>query len=253
MKLDGKVAIVTGASRGIGRGIALLLAKAGADVVVNYNKSANEAEIVVKEIGNLNRKALSLKADVSNSVEVGEMVYKTIREFNKIDILVNNAGISSLRNPFSKVEFEEWDRVLKTNLYGVFYTIKAVLNFMRERRSGNIINISSNMTRRCPAIGSPYIVAKSAIETLTKVLAKEEAGNGIRVNAIAPGLIETEMGERYQKENTIKEMAKNIPIGRIGLPQDIGNMVVYLASEYADFITGQVIYINGGMDYPVTY
>lgn len=253
MKLDGKVAIVTGASRGIGRRIALLLAKAGADVVVNYNKSVKEAEKLVKEIENLNRKAIFVKADVSNSVEVKEMVDKTILEFNKIDILVNNAGISSLRNPFFKVEFKEWDRVLKTNLYGVFFTIKAVLNLMRERKSGNIINISSNMTRRCPAIGLPYIVSKAGIETLTKVLAKEEARNGIRVNAIAPGMIETEMGERYQTEDTVKEMAKNIPIGRIGLPEDIGNMVVYLASEYADFITGQVIYINGGMDYPVTY
>jgi 3-oxoacyl-[acyl-carrier protein] reductase len=243
--LNGKVALVTGASRGIGRAIALQLAEAGADVVVNYAGSENAAQEVVTQIEALGRKAMKLQADVSSWQAADDLVKQTIEAFGKIDILVNNAGITR-DNLIMRMKEEEFDEVIATNLKGVFNCIKAVTRPMMKQRSGRIINISSVVG----VLGNPgqanYVAAKAGVIGLTKATARELATRGITVNAVAPGFIETDMTDKLSGE-TREQLLKQIPLERLGQPEDIAKAVLYLASDDASYLTGQTLHVDGGM------
>jgi len=250
MELKGYVAIVTGGSRGIGRGISLALAEAGADVVINYRKDEKAAEEVLTKAKEMGRKALAFRGDVSNFDSAKDLMKQAYQAFGRIDILVNNAGIASRGNPVEKTDIEEWHRVLSTNLYAVFYCSKAVLEYMHQRKKGSIINISSIAASTLQAGHSPYAVAKAGVEALTKVLAKEEGPKGIRVNAIAPGIVKTDMGDRLMKamgEEVMKARLKFTPLGRIAYPEDLGHLAVFLVSDRASYITGKIIHMDGGI------
>lgn len=250
MELLGQVAVVTGGSRGIGRGIALALAEAGADLVINYRKDENAAEEAVSRIQGMGRKALAVQGDVSNFEVAQNLMRQAFRVFARIDTLVNSAGIASRGNFVEKTEVEEWIRVLSTNLNAAFFCCKAVLEYMHRNQKGNIINISSIAAEILQAGHSPYAVSKAGVEALTKVLAKEEGRRGIRVNAIAPGIVKTDMGDRLMKamgEEVVKARLKVTPLGRIAHPEDLGHLAVFLVSDKASYITGKVIHMDGGI------
>lgn len=245
--LTGKTALVTGASRGIGRGIALCLAKQGADVAVNYHSSADKAEAVAKEIETLGHQAMTVKADVSVKAEVSLMVAAVKEKFNRIDILVNNAGILSYRTLEQMTE-EDWDRVIDTNLKGQFLCAQAVAPLMIENGGGRIINIASiasgGVGVSFPAL-SHYCASKGGVVALTEGLAFELGPKGINVNAIAPGVIETDMG-KVDDEKVMAGLMARLAIKRIGQPEDIGTAAVFLASDEASYMTGTVVYVDGG-------
>ncbi|AYA75385.1 beta-ketoacyl-ACP reductase [Bacillus sp. Y1] len=245
MKLLGKVALVTGASRGIGRDIAIELAKAGANVAVNYAGSEARANEVVQEIQSLGREAFAVQCDVANGESVAEMVKQTIDLWGSLDILVNNAGITR-DNLIMRMKEDEWDDVINTNLKGVFLCTKAVTRQMMKQKSGRIINISSVVGESGNAGQANYVAAKAGVIGLTKTTAKELAPRGITVNAVAPGFITTDMTDKLTDE--IKEgMLKMIPLAKFGEPKDIANAVTFLASDDSRYITGQTIHVNGGM------
>lgn len=245
MKLLGKVALVTGASRGIGRDIAIELAKAGANVAVNYAGSEVRANEVVQEIQSLGREAFAVQCDVANGESVAEMVKQTIDRWGSLDILVNNAGITR-DNLIMRMKEDEWDDVINTNLKGVFLCTKAVTRQMMKQKSGRIINISSVVGESGNAGQANYVAAKAGVIGLTKTTAKELAPRGITVNAVAPGFITTDMTDKLTDE--IKEgMLKMIPLAKFGEPKDIANAVTFLASDDSRYITGQTIHVNGGM------
>lgn len=250
MSLTGRVAIVTGGGRGIGQGISLALAQAGADVAVIYRRDEAAAMQTVKEIEALSRKAAAVHADATDHDSVKEAVAKTIETFGKIDILVNNAGIASRGNSVFDTEIKELKRVIDTHMYGSFYFSQAVLPSMRQQPRGDIIFISSVGAELLNANGSPYNMAKAAMEALAMTLAKEERPNGIRVNVIRPGLVETVMGERLAMATmgvkNIKELYPVSPFGRVGLPSDIGNVAAFLCSEKAEYVTAAIIRVSGG-------
>lgn len=245
MKLEGKVALVTGASRGIGREIALGLAKQGADVVVNFSGSEERANQVAAEIKELGRNAIAVQCDVSNSESVTSMVKATIDTFGKLDILVNNAGITK-DNLLMRMKEDEWDDVININLKGVFLCTKAVTRQMMKQRSGRIINISSIVGVSGNPGQANYVAAKSGVIGLTKTTAKELSSRGITVNAIAPGFITTDMTDKLT-EDVKDQMLKQIPLARFGEPSDIANVVVFLASEDSRYMTGQTLHVDGGM------
>src|SRR3954471_12385854 len=245
MKLAGKTALVTGASRGIGREIALELARQGVDVVVNYAGSEAKAREVVEEIKGLGREAIAIQCDVSNSESVTDMVKETVDHFGKIDILVNNAGITR-DNLLMRMKENEWDDVININLKGVFLCTKAVTRQMMKQRYGRIINISSVVGVSGNPGQANYVAAKAGVIGLTKTSAKELASRGITVNAIAPGFITTEMTDQLT-EDIQNEMLKMIPLAQFGEPKDIAHSVVFLASDDSRYITGQTIHVNGGM------
>jgi 3-oxoacyl-[acyl-carrier protein] reductase len=245
MKLEGKIALVTGASRGIGREIALGLAKQGADVVVNYSGSEERANQVVAEIKELGRNAIAVQCDVSNGESVANMVKATIDTYGKLDILVNNAGITK-DNLLMRMKEEEWDDVININLKGVFLCTKAVTRQMMKQRSGRIINISSIVGVSGNPGQANYVAAKSGVIGLTKTTAKELSSRGITVNAIAPGFITTDMTDKLT-EDVKDQMLKQIPLARFGEPSDIANVVVFLASEDSRYMTGQTLHVDGGM------
>lgn len=245
MKLIGKTALVTGASRGIGREIALELARQGVDVVVNYAGSEAKAHEVVEEIKGLGREAIAIQCDVSNSESVTDMVKETVDHFGKIDILVNNAGITR-DNLLMRMKENEWDDVININLKGVFLCTKAVTRQMMKQRYGRIINISSVVGVSGNPGQANYVAAKAGVIGLTKTSAKELASRGITVNAIAPGFITTEMTDQLT-EDIQNEMLKMIPLAQFGEPKDIANTAVFLASDDSRYITGQTIHVNGGM------
>lgn len=245
MKLEGKAALVTGASRGIGREIALELARQGANVAVNFAGSESKANEVVDEIKALGRDAFTVKCDVSHSGEVTEMVKETIDRFGKIDILVNNAGITK-DNLIMRMKEEEWDDVISINLKGVFLCTKAVTRQMMKQRQGRIINIASIVGVSGNPGQANYVAAKAGVIGLTKTTAKELASRNITVNAVAPGFITTDMTDKLTEE--IKaEMLKQIPLARLGEPKDIAKAAVFLASDDASYMTGQTLHIDGGM------
>ncbi|SHR16460.1 3-oxoacyl-ACP reductase [Mycobacteroides abscessus subsp. abscessus] len=245
MKLLGKVALVTGASRGIGRDIAIELAKAGANVAVNYAGSEARANEVVQEIQSLGREAFAVQCDVANGDSVAEMVKQTIERWGSLDILVNNAGITR-DNLIMRMKEDEWDDVINTNLKGVFLCTKAVTRQMMKQKSGRIINISSVVGESGNAGQANYVAAKAGVIGLTKTTAKELAPRGITVNAVSPGFITTDMTDKLTDE--IKEgMLKMIPLAKFGEPKDIANAVTFLASDDSRYITGQTIHVNGGM------
>ncbi|AZV52299.1 beta-ketoacyl-ACP reductase [Bacillus sp. LNXM12-2] len=243
--LTNKTAVVTGASRGIGRSIAIDLAKNGANVVVNYSGNEAKANEVVDKIKALGQQAFAVKADVSNAEEVQALMKQAIDTFGSIDILVNNAGITK-DNLLMRMKENEWDDVININLKGVFNCTKAVTRQMMKQRSGRIINLAS-VVGVCGNPGQAnYVAAKAGVIGLTKTTAKELATRHITVNAVAPGFISTDMTDKLD-ENVQSEMLKQIPLARFGAPEDISNVVVFLASEGAGYITGQTIQVDGGM------
>ncbi len=243
--LRGKVALVTGASRGIGRAIAIELARAGAEVVVNYLGSEERAKDVKHTIESLGGKAHLLRFDVSKSEEVKKAVAEVEEALGTIHILVNNAGITK-DTLFVRMKEEDWETVLRTNLFSAFYVTQAVLPMMLKARWGRIINISSVVA----FTGNPgqvnYATAKAGLIGFTKALSLEVAGRNITVNAIAPGYIETDMTEKLPEK--VKEtFLQEIPLKRAGLPEEVAYLTLFLASEQASYITGTVFHINGGL------
>jgi 3-oxoacyl-[acyl-carrier protein] reductase len=245
MTLEGKFALVTGASRGIGREIALELARQGANVAVNFAGSEAKANEVVDEIKALGKDAFAVKCNVANSEEVSEMVKATVDRFGRLDILVNNAGITR-DNLLMRMKEEEWDDVINTNLKGVFLCTKAVTRQMMKQRVGRIINIASVVGVSGNPGQANYVAAKAGVIGLTKTTAKELASRNITVNAIAPGFITTDMTDQLSEE--VKgEMLKQIPLARLGEPKDIAKITAFIASDDASYITGQTLNVNGGM------
>ncbi|MBZ9686249.1 SDR family oxidoreductase [Clostridium estertheticum] len=245
MDLKGKVAIVTGGSRGIGKGISLELAKAGACVVINYKNNDEAAEKTLQEIREVGAYALKIKGDVSDYKFSNELIKTTVEKLGKIDILINNAGISKV-GLFMDESPDQWDNILNVNLKGAINCSHSVIKEMIKQKSGVIINISSmwgNVGASCEVI---YSASKGAINSFTKALAKELAPSNIRVNAIAPGVIDTEMNSWLSREER-QSLASEIPMMKFGEVQDVGMLVTFLASENSKYITGQVITIDGGM------
>jgi 3-oxoacyl-[acyl-carrier protein] reductase len=243
--LQGKVALVTGASRGIGRAVALELARQGAKVAVNYAGSEAKANEVVAEIHEMGGEAFAIQADVSKVEAVDNMVKEVLDRFGRIDILVNNAGVTR-DNLLMRMKEEEWDEVININLKGVFNCTKAVTRPMMKQRYGRIINIASIVGVSGNPGQANYVAAKAGVIGLTKTAAKELASRNITVNAIAPGFITTDMTDKLSEE-VRGEMLKQIPLARFGEPKDIAGVVVFLATDAANYITGQTIHVDGGM------
>jgi 3-oxoacyl-[acyl-carrier protein] reductase len=241
--LQGQVAIVTGASRGIGRAIALQLSSQGAKVVVNYASSSQEADKVVAEIIDAGGEAIALQADVSKEDQVESLVNTTLDKFKRIDILVNNAGITR-DTLLLRMKPEDWQAVINLNLTGVFLCTRAVSKIMLKQRSGRIINITSVAGQMGNPGQANYSAAKAGVIGFTKTVAKELASRGITVNAVAPGFIATDM----TKDIKADDILKFIPLGRFGQPEEIAGMVRFLAADpAAAYITGQVFNVDGGM------
>lgn len=240
-----KTAIITGASKGIGREIALCLAKNDFNVVINYNKSEKEAVDLQRDITALGKKAEIFCADVKNRDQVDGMIAFTLEKFGDIDLLVNNAGIQSVKL-ISDFSLDEWKDMLDTHLTGAFNTVQAVLPTFIHKKSGKIINISSMWGQTGASCEVPYSTAKAGLIGFTKALAKELAPSQITVNCVAPGVIETDMLKSFS-ESDRRLIEEDIPLGRIGSPSDIAKAVLYLANISGDYITGQVLSINGGM------
>lgn len=245
MLLGGKVAIVTGASRGIGRAVAVALAKQGAKVVINFAGNSSAASEVLTEITQTGGEAILYQADIADGDAVEAMVKAAMDKFGRIDILVNNAGITR-DNLLMRMKEEEWDAVIDTNLKGIFLTTKAVARIMMKQRAGKIINMTSVVGVTGNAGQSNYAAAKAGVIGFTKSTAKELASRNITVNAIAPGFIATDM-THVLPEDLKTGLADKIPLGRMGDPEDIAQTVVFLASSAADYITGQTINVDGGM------
>ena len=245
MKLEGKKALVTGASRGIGRAIALALAAAGADVAVNYAGSEAAAKEVAAAIEAMGRKAVVIKANVADNGESTAMVDEAVKEFGRIDILVNNAGITR-DTLLMRMKEEDWDAVLTTNLKGVYNCTKAAVKYMMKQKSGRIVSISSVVGLTGNAGQANYAAAKAGVIGFTKAVAKEVAARGITVNAIAPGFIKTDMTS-VLSEKVVEGMLETIPLRRLGEADDIAKAVLFLVSEDANYITGQTLHVDGGM------
>jgi NAD(P)-dependent dehydrogenase (short-subunit alcohol dehydrogenase family) len=250
MKMMEKVVIVTGSSRGIGRALALAFAKEGANLIVNDRTNLKAASMVVHEIEAMGRQALLIKADVTQRGEVSQMVQHTLEKFGRIDVLINNAGTVTI-SPAEEFTEEDWDRDLDTNLKGVFLCSQQVGKAMIKQRRGNIINIASMLGKIAFPKHAAYCASKAGVIALTKVLAVEWAKYNIRVNAIAPGFIYTDMikdmlakGIRTKEEH--ESIIKKIPLGRLGNPDEIASLCVFLASEEAEYITGETVVIDGG-------
>lgn len=247
--LSGKFALVTGSSRGIGRGIALTLAKQGANVAINYTSSTDKAQSVVAEIIDMGKDSFLVQADVSKKDQVVNMFNQIRQKWGRLDILVNNAGIIDYAS-FEKLTEEQWDRVLSVNLKGQFLCSQEAVKLMEENKWGRIINIAS-ISSGGIGIGfkniSHYTASKGGVIALTENMAIELTSKGINVNAVAPGAIESDMSSDALKDENIKQdMLTQIPKGRIGKPEDIGAAVAFLASEEADYITGVTLYVDGG-------
>ena len=245
MRLDNKTAVITGGSRGIGKEVALHLASLGADIAISYNSNADAANKVIEEIRSMGRKAIAMKADVGKKEQVEEFVGEVLEQYGNIDILVNNAGITR-DNLLLRMKEEEWDEVLNKNLKGVFLMTKRVLRKMIKNKRGKIINITSIVGVIGNAGQANYSASKAGLIGFTKSVAKEVAVRGIQVNAIAPGFIETEMTD-VLPENIKDELINAIPSRKLGKPEDIAYLVGYLTSELSNYITGQIIHVDGGM------
>ncbi|MDU5081951.1 3-oxoacyl-[acyl-carrier-protein] reductase [uncultured Tissierella sp.] len=245
MSLNNKVALITGGSRGIGKEIALELAKNGVNIAITYVNNLEKAKGVLDDIKSYGVKAVAIKANVSVEEDVLRMIKTIEEELGTIDILVNNAGVTK-DNLIIRMKEEDWDEVMDVNLKGTFLCTKAVSRIMMKKKYGKIINITSVVGIIGNAGQGNYSASKAGVIGFTKSMARELASRGIRVNAIAPGFIETDMTDVLKDE--IKEaMLKSIPLNSFGNPKDIANLVVFLASERSDYIIGQVINVDGGM------
>lgn len=244
MSLTGKIALVTGAAQGIGRDIALGLATDGADVAI-CDVNLEAAQKTAGDIEAKGRKSLALKANVAASADVTAMIDQVAEKFGRIDILVNNAGITR-DGLILRMKEEDWDLVLSINLKGAFLCTKAALRYMSKQRGGTIINIASIVGAMGNAGQANYVASKAGLIGLTKTIAREYANRGITANAVAPGFIDTAMTQALS-ENVRQELAKQIPLGKLGTPEDVANAVRFLASPWASYISGQVIHVNGGM------
>jgi len=243
-KLDGKIALVTGGGRGIGRGIALEFAREGADVAINYRRDRAAADATVADVQALGRRAVAVQADVSDCAAVERMTAEAIATLGGLDIAVANSGVASRVSAIADMDPAEWRRVLATDLDGAFYTARAAVPHLTARR-GAMLFISSVGADMAAAGGAPYHAAKAAVNVLTRVLAKEVAGAGVRVNCIAPGLVRSDMGERLIKF-VGDAIVQTIPLGRAGETADIGRAAVFLASDDASWITGKILRVDGG-------
>ncbi len=246
--LSGKKALVTGGSRGIGKGIALALAEQGADVAVNYHSKVEEAQKVVEEVKAMGRDAFVVQADVSNSEEVNRMFEEVKNKWGRLDILVNNAGVLTY-SPFETLTEKDWDFVINTNLKGQFLCAQQAAKMMEANKWGRIINIAS-ISSGGVGVGfknlTHYTASKGGVIGMTENMALELAPKGINVNAIAPGSIETDMAKGSLDEKALQALLMSVPKGRIGQPKDIGAAAAFLASEEADYITGVTLYVDGG-------
>ena len=240
-----KVAMITGATRGIGKQIALTLANEGYNIVLNYRTENDELIQAKNEIESKNVKCLTVQGDVTNFEDCKQMIESAIKEFGKIDVLINNAGITK-DMLLARMKEEDFKQVIDVNLVGTFNMTKNVISYMMKARNGKIINISSVVGIEGNAGQTNYSASKAGIIGFTKSLAKEVASRNILVNAVAPGFIETNMTD-VLKQEVKDEIAKNIPLKRMGTPQDVANVVKFLASEDSSYITGQVISVDGGM------
>jgi len=250
MDLEGRVALVTGAGRGVGRAIALALAEAGADVAVNYRRDAESAQEVVGLIQALGRRAVAYQASVDDFEQDAAMVAAVEADLGGVGILINNAGIASRGQAVVDTEIAEMHRVVATHAFGPHYLAKLVLPKMRELPRGDIIMISSVATRSLSGYGAPYNMGKCAMEALAYTLAKEERQYGIRVNIVAPGLVETEMGRRLMQATAgvqdLRELDKVMPFGKVCQPEDVANVVRYFVSPQNTYLTGERVYCDGG-------
>jgi len=245
--LRGKVSIVTGASSGIGRATALVMARNGAAVTVNYLSDESGAAEVVAEIQAMRRNAFSIRADVTRRLEVLWMVDQTIQNFGRVDILVNNAGSIVKLVPIEECGEEVWDAVMAINLKGVFLCSQAVIPHMKQQQSGRIINVSSIAADLGGRSGSlPYAASKGAVNTFTKGLANELGEYKITVNAVAPGVILTPFVDKFSQPDRVQEIINSTPLRRAGTPEEVAELIAYLASDEAGFITGEVFSIDGG-------
>ncbi|HDL02609.1 MAG TPA: 3-oxoacyl-ACP reductase FabG [candidate division Zixibacteria bacterium] len=245
INLKGKVALITGASRGIGKAAAIMFAMAGSDVVVNYRRETAEAEKVKTECEKHGVKAIIAQADVGNRVDVERMVGRVIEEFGRIDVLVNNAGIWEY-NAIDNIDLPRLKRTIDVNILGTYYPIMAVVPHMKRQKSGNIINISSTAGQRGEAFHSPYAASKGAIISLTKSLAPELVEHNIRVNCVAPGWVDTDMSHASLVSDEAGKILSLIPMGRAGTPEELAGPILFLASDLSTFITGEIINVNGG-------
>ena len=244
-RLEGRRALVTGGSRGIGKGIALAFAEAGADVAIGYRREQEAAEAVVKEIAARGRKGFAFAADVREYDAVKSMVEGASDALGGLDVVVANAGVPTRFQPVHEVEVGYWKRILAIDLDGVFHTVHAALPILRAQKRGVILTISSIGADACGAGGGPYVAAKAAVNALSKVVARENASVGVRCNVISPGLIETDIAAGMIEKHG-EGIVRTIPLGRIGKPADVGALAVYLASDEADWVTGHVYRIDGG-------
>lgn len=243
--MNDRVALITGGSRGIGRATALLMAEAGCDVAINYRIESGGAAQVTSAVEGLGRRALAVRADVSDSEQVDAMIHHVMEEFGKLDILVNNAGIWE-RNPTDTMTEESLKRTIDVNLLGTFYTIMSSVPRMKKHGGGSIINVSSTAGQRGEPFYSPYAASKGAIISLTKSLSVELASSNIRVNCVAPGWIETDMSRDALMSGEGDKIRMQIPLRRVGTPEEVATSIVFLASDDASFITGEIINVNGG-------
>jgi 3-oxoacyl-[acyl-carrier protein] reductase len=246
INLEGRKALITGGSRGIGKATSLLFARAGSDVAINYLSKSQAAEEVKEEVSRIGRECLVFKADVSRKGDIALMVRNILERWNRIDVLVNNAGIWTYGEMGDMPE-EIWAETMKINLDGVFHTCNAVVPFMKEKKRGWIINVSSTAAVRGEAFHSHYAASKGALVSLTKSLAVELAPFNIRVNCVAPGWVDTDMCAGVFKDADFRrEVQESIPLKRIPPPKDIAGPILFLASDLAQHITGEVINVNGG-------
>jgi 3-oxoacyl-[acyl-carrier protein] reductase len=242
-QLTGKIAIVTGSSRGIGRAIVERLSLDGASVVVNYAHRSDKAQEVVAAIASAGGTAIALPADVSKTDDIQSLFHQTIKHFGRLDILVNNAGIRSNKN-FTDIDEEEFDRLFAINLKGTFFACQQAAHRLSD--GGKIINVSSGVTRMMLPGYSIYSASKGAVDQITRVLAKELGGRNITVNAVSPGPVDTDGFREGKTEEQIHQLAQMAALGRIGQVEDIADVVAFLASDEARWITGQSIHVNGG-------
>lgn len=250
MSLEGRVALITGSGRGVGAGIALALAEDGADIAVNYRRDEASAADVVAQIEKLGRRAKAYQASIDDFEQNAEMVGLVEAELGPVGILVNNAGIASRGQSVADTDPAEMQRVVATHAFGPHYLSKLVIPKMREQPRGDIIMISSVATRGLGPFGAPYNMGKCAMEALAYTLAKEERRHGIRVNIVAPGLVETEMGRRLMKATAgvedLRELDKTMAFGRVCQPEDVANVVRFLVSDRNSYLTGERLYCDGG-------